>query len=78
MLYHLLVATIAITGLTGVWMGVQALARRRSRGGADEDVLACSLCGPGGLCSCGLRKDDERLLRGTSGVASAGKQEVQS
>lgn len=61
MLHQLAVATAVVIGLMLFWVGVQALVRKRSGRGPDEDVLACTLCSAGGWCICGLRENrDER------------------
>jgi hypothetical protein len=53
--YHLLVAVVGIVGLTGIWVGVQALARKQSPERYErDDVLACSTCDASCKCQCGM------------------------
>jgi hypothetical protein len=52
MAYHFAVAAFGVAGLFGVWLGVQALVRKNSKGLApEEDVLACRTCGAEGACA---------------------------
>ncbi|UCG52223.1 MAG: hypothetical protein JSW58_01315 [Candidatus Latescibacterota bacterium] len=62
MLYHLLVAVIGVVGLVGVWLGVQALARRGGpEFGPESDVLACKTCHTPDACDhCVYNPDTDR------------------
>jgi hypothetical protein len=65
MLYHLLITSLILLGLIGLWLLVQAMTRRQRSGTEaqpplDPDVLACSVCANGGPCMCGLRAPEHR------------------
>lgn len=51
MIYHLAIACVGIAALAGMWVAVQALARRHSPDDAsDPDVLSCRACGAADAC----------------------------
>ena len=62
---NLLVGIIGVAVLSGVWVLVQLLVKRRDPDFRDaEDVLACRMCLADGTCTCGLKALLERSKAG--------------
>jgi hypothetical protein len=55
MLYHMLIAVLAVVALALVWVAVQALERASKHLSRDTDVLGCWMCEGRGGCHCALR-----------------------
>jgi hypothetical protein len=60
LLYHLFAAGVGIIALLGLWLGVQALARRQTGECDGPDRVACDACAPerAGHCSMRLIESD--------------------
>jgi hypothetical protein len=61
MLHQMLISAVAVAGLFGLWLGVQALARRQSGGdcdGADIGMCGCCAHDRASRCSAKLTKPD--------------------
>ncbi|MDH3841257.1 MAG: hypothetical protein OES78_05860 [Chromatiales bacterium] len=57
-LAHFAVSIAVVLGLLGLWLGVQALARRElPPSSGDRDVLACRGCGKDSCSACPVRRD---------------------
>jgi hypothetical protein len=53
------ITVLVILGLMGVWLGIQALARRQARENCeDPDLIMCGGCGHNHAGGCGKRLAD--------------------